>query len=347
MDSLTQAALGSAVGYAVLGNKIGRKAILWGAMLGTLPDLDVFIPFGGTVEDFTFHRGFSHSFLVHLLISPLLVWLILKIHPTTRVHKQGWFWLVFLILTSHALLDSLTVYGTQLFWPLTEFPVGISSIFIIDPLYTLPLLVGIIFVLWPRINRKTATWMNGVGLVLSSVYLGWTLAAKWHIDTNVQLALTERNIDVIAYESTPAPFNSLLWRFVAMTDNHYYEGFASVYDQPSEISLHAYPTQPELLTDISNEWGVQRLQWFTKGLYSVRQEGSTVVLSDLRMGIEGSYVFAFEVGAVTEGGIQPGSYNAVSNRPDLNQIGMIWDRIWDPAVSLTPAARLSGGVRLD
>ena len=42
MDSLTQVALGSAVGYAVLGNKIGRKAVFWGAALGTLPDLDVF-----------------------------------------------------------------------------------------------------------------------------------------------------------------------------------------------------------------------------------------------------------------------------------------------------------------
>ena len=47
MDSLTQVVLGSAVGYAVLGNKIGRKAALWGAALGTLPDLDVFIPYGG------------------------------------------------------------------------------------------------------------------------------------------------------------------------------------------------------------------------------------------------------------------------------------------------------------
>ncbi|MGB1977999.1 MAG: metal-dependent hydrolase, partial [Pseudoalteromonas tetraodonis] len=47
MDSLTQVALGSAVGYTVLGNKVGRKAVAWGAILGTLPDLDVFLPYGG------------------------------------------------------------------------------------------------------------------------------------------------------------------------------------------------------------------------------------------------------------------------------------------------------------
>ena len=95
MDSLTQVALGSAVGYAVLGNKVGRKAVLWGAILGTLPDLDVFLPYGGSVEAFTYHRGFSHSFFVHLLISPLIVWLILKIHTGMQAYKTRWFCLVF------------------------------------------------------------------------------------------------------------------------------------------------------------------------------------------------------------------------------------------------------------
>ena len=109
MDSLTQVALGSAVGYAVLGNKIGRKAVLWGAILGTLPDLDVFLPYGGSVEAFTYHRSFSHSLLIHLLISPLIVWLILKIHAGMQIYKVRWFWLVFLSLSTHAILDSLTV----------------------------------------------------------------------------------------------------------------------------------------------------------------------------------------------------------------------------------------------
>jgi inner membrane protein len=122
MDSLTQIALGGAVGYAVLGSKIGRKAIIWGAALGTLPDLDVFLPYAGEVEAFTYHRGFSHSLLVHLLASPIIVWLILKVHTHTTAYKKGWFWLVFLSLSTHAILDSCTVYGTQLLWPLTEFP---------------------------------------------------------------------------------------------------------------------------------------------------------------------------------------------------------------------------------
>jgi inner membrane protein len=104
-----------------------------------------------------------------------------------------------------------------------------------------------------------------------------------------------------------------------------------------DVSLNAYRTYTELLNEIQSEWGVQRLQWFTKGFYSVRQKEEMIVLSDLRMGVECSYVFNFAVGEKTESGIQVGDFEKVSQRPDLSQIGRIWDRIWDPSVSLVPA----------
>ena len=66
MDSLTQITLGAALGEAVLGRQVGRKAMLYGAVCGTLPDLDVLLKFGDPVMDFTFHRSFSHSIFVLL-----------------------------------------------------------------------------------------------------------------------------------------------------------------------------------------------------------------------------------------------------------------------------------------
>ena len=51
MDSLTQLTFGAACGEAILGKKMGRKGLIWGAILGTLPDLDVFIPLGSPVDD--------------------------------------------------------------------------------------------------------------------------------------------------------------------------------------------------------------------------------------------------------------------------------------------------------
>lgn len=339
MDSVTQIALGSAVGYAVLGNKVGRKAALYGAIFGTLPDLDVFISFGGPVEDFTYHRSFSHSFLMQLLISPLIAWLLCKIHPATKIHKTGWFWLVFLTLSTHAILDSFTVYGTQLLWPLTEFPFGFSSLFIIDPLYTLPLLVGLFAFLIPKISHQRLHRINSVALTLSSIYIVWSLLAKWHIDHKIEQALIARGIENNLYESTPAPFTTLLWRAVLVDNDRYYEIFASVFDEPSEVSIDKYRTSPDLLNAVKDEWDVQRLQWFTKGLYSVRQEEQMIILSDLRMGIEGSYVFTFEVGKLTESGIEVADFTQIENRPDLGQADRLWDRIWDAQVSLTPNAR--------
>lgn len=340
MDSLTQIALGASVGYAVLGSKVGRKAIVWGAILGTLPDLDVFLPYAGEVEAFTYHRGFSHSLFVHLLASPIITWLILKLHSNNQQYRQQWFCLVFLSLSTHAILDSLTVYGTQLMWPFTEYPVAVSNVFIIDPAYTLPLLLGIAFALFPRVKSKTAQRMNFLGITVSSVYICWSLIAKVAIDHKVETALIDRGIQVNAYVSTPAPLTTMLWRVVMMSDDHYYEGYASVFDRPQDITFNAYQTYPKLLNDIQDEWGVERLQWFTRGFYSVRQKQNKVVLSDLRMGIECSYVFSFVVGEQTTLGIQVGDFEKVTERPDLSQVSRIWDRIWDPSVSLaSPLAK--------
>jgi len=334
MDSLTQVALGSAVGYAVLGNKIGRKAVFWGAALGTLPDLDVFLPYGGPVESFTYHRGFSHSFFIHLLISPLIVWLILKLHSGMQTYKVRWFWLVFLCLSTHALLDSFTVYGTQLMWPFTEHPFALSNMFIIDPLYTLPLLLGVVCTLLPKVSSNSSYKINSIALGLSSLYLCTSFALKVMIDDKVKTALNNKNITYEKYISTPAPLTTLLWRVVVMSDDHYYEGYASVFDEPDEVTLSAYPTNPSLLNNIKNEWGVKRLQWFTKGFYSVREQQNKVILSDLRMGMECQYVFNFQVGEINSEGVTASNFDKISQRPSFNDMDKIWDRIWQPSNSL-------------
>jgi inner membrane protein len=343
MDSLTQAVLGGVVGYAVLGNKVGRKAALYGAILGTLPDLDVFLPYSGEVEAFTYHRGFSHSILVHLLISPFIVWLIIKCHQATAIYKKRWFWLVFLCLSTHGILDSFTVYGTQLLWPITEYPFAVSNLFIIDPMYTLFLLLAFIVVFLPSIKvsirPRTVSKINYFALAISSLYICWSLAAKFYIDQKVETALNDRQIKAHHYLSTPAPFSTLLWRVLVMSDDQYYEGYVSVFDSASDVSLDAYHWSDSLLTNIKDEWDVQRLQWFTKGFYSVKQEEQNIILSDLRMGVECSYVFNFIVGEQTSTGIVKRQVQKVSNRPDLSMFDSIWDRIWDPSVSLAPVKK--------
>ncbi len=85
MDSLTQIVLGSAMAEAALGKKIGNRAIVWGAIAGTLPDLDVLAnAFMSPMDALAFHRGPTHSLLYCTLAAPILGWAV------QRLYKQSW-----------------------------------------------------------------------------------------------------------------------------------------------------------------------------------------------------------------------------------------------------------------
>ncbi len=333
MDSITQLALGAAVGEATAGRQVGRRALLWGAICGTLPDLDVFIPLGDAVRDFTYHRSFSHSLFVLAALTPLIVWLILKLHPQTREHKLRWFVLVYLVFATHVLLDSFTVYGTQIFWPFITTPMTWSTIFIIDPLYTLPLLIGIIAALIAGRRWSWGYTINTIGLLLSTGYLVWTLGAKLHVDHVARNALTQQNIIATNVATIPTPFNSLLWRILAVDDNHYYEGFYSVFDaQDNKIDFKHYPRSLELIEPLRNSWPVQRLQWFTKNFYTASVVNKDIIITDLRMGTEPEYAFRFKVGEMGN----PHPYSIpVEQMPGIrnyDRLNWIWARIWDSQV---------------
>ena len=329
MDSLTQVTLGAAVGTAVLGRRIGYRAALWGGICGTLPDLDVFVPFGDPVADFTYHRSFSHSLLVLTALTPLLVWLIIRIHPQTAVYKRQWFWLVWLALITHSLLDSLTIYGTQVLWPLLDTPVGIGSIFIIDPLYTVPLLVGVLgaLLLWRKPARGAR--LNLWGLGLSTLYLGWSLVAQQIVTEQARTALAQQNIGYERLLATPAPFNTVLWRIVAMNKNHYHEGYYSLLDQHTNISFHEYPSQESLLEPLASHWPVERLRWFSKGFYKVSENNGKIIMSDLRMGLEPDYVFAFIVGSISNPHPVPAASERYQSVRDWSRLPAVLRRIWD------------------
>ena len=68
MDSLSQIVLGAAVGEVVLGRRIGNRAMVWGAVAGTIPDMDVLGKyFLSELDNLAFHRGISHSLLFCVL----------------------------------------------------------------------------------------------------------------------------------------------------------------------------------------------------------------------------------------------------------------------------------------
>jgi len=336
MDSLTQLALGAAVGEATMGRKVGSRAILWGAIAGTLPDLDVFVPLGDAVKDFTYHRSASHSLFVFALLTPVSVWLITRIHPDTRAHFKRWLLAIYMVFATHVLLDSLTAYGTQIFWPFVTTPVSFSSIFIIDPLYTLPLLVGVIAALVMTRHTNRGHLINRFGLIVSTLYLSWTLLAKTIVDRNFEDALRDQGIAYQKIFTTPSPFNSLLWRAVVRDQAGYYEAYYSLLDDDNDIRFRFFPSEERLLNEIAEHWPVQRLKWFSRGFYAVSERKGNIVINDLRMGLEPSYVFQFKVGEISNPHPKPVAPERLTTDRDLALLRLVWGRIWNKNVELSP-----------
>jgi len=327
MDIVTQVALGSAVGGAVMQNKVGRRALVWGGLLGMLPDADVLVPMGDAISDFTYHRSFSHSLIILSLVTPILLWLILKIHPATRSHWRSWSVMVWLCLITHPLLDSFTVYGTQLFWPLVDTPFATGSIFIIDPAYTVPLLVSVCCLIFMR-SKKIALRINSIALVLSSSYLVLGLIAQNQVESVVDAEILNRDLKVKNYLATPTPFNILLWRVLIVEQNHYYEGFYSLFSEKPEIKLTVHHRQVDLLGEIRHDWAVRRLTWFTKGFFTVTNHQDHISVTDLRMGSELKYAFSFVVGKKNGSSIVPiPNVRNPPDRPSLDDLMLVWERI--------------------
>lgn len=338
MDSLTQILLGGAIAAAIVPARHRRAALLAGAALGTLPDLDS-IPLSLLTDDpvarMTWHRSLSHS----LLVLPLVAWAIWAFFRRRggRVAQspQRWFWAILLPLVTHPLLDAFTVYGTQLLWPLRARPVMWSSVFIIDPLYTIWLLVACVGA-WFLRERMAAQRLLVAGLVLSSAYLGWSLLAKGLVDREATRALAAAGLADAPRFSVPMPLNTVLWRVVAMTPNGYVEGFRSLADDgPMSFSGHASNVQA--LAQSRHVPAVRRLTWFNHGFMRARVSDGELVLSDLRMGSEPDYVFNF---AVARGGppwiaIDPRQLQgSLGSSRDLARI---WRRMWDQRVPMGPA----------
>jgi inner membrane protein len=311
--------------------------MVWGAILGTLPDLDVLIPLDGPVEDFVYHRGFSHSLFLLALISPLIAWLITRIHKDSRDHFREWWLLVFLVLEIGVLLDLLTVYGTQVLWPFDTTPRAWPVLFIVDPLFTLPIVVGVSAAWFLSRKHSLGHRLNVAGLVVAIVYLGWAFGVRELVDHSVRQRLETQGVRYERLISTPAPFNTLLWRFVGMDGERYFETYRSVFDGDAPLVVDHYPRNRDLLVGLEEHPPVAKLRWFTRGWYAALLVGDKIAMSDLRMGSEPTYVFSFIVARATGSGPIPMRDVQRDAEIDFSQLRWVWGRIWSPIPVMEPS----------
>jgi len=303
MDSITHLVLGAAIGEAVLGKKIGRKGMLWGAVANTIPDLDVFAsPCFTNAQQLMIHRGITHSFLFTLLMPLLLGWLFSKWFKKSDVGWKNWAWLFFLGFSSHILIDSLTAYGTGWFEPFSSYRVSFNTIFVADPFYTLPFLFFLLIAMIAKNDSARRIKWNTAGLIFSSLYLAFTIVNKWHVNNEMQESFNKKNLHTTDFVTTPTPLNNFLWMAYSPDSLGYWFGYYSIFDKTNDIDYYHVDRNENLLTPFVNEPSVKILKQFSKGYYCMTTHKNDVYFNDIRFGQMGgwdkpdsSFVFSFKL----------------------------------------------------
>lgn len=281
MDSLTQIVLGAAVGEAVLGKKIGNKAMLYGAIAGTIPDLDVISSFfTDTVTALEIHRGFTHSILFSVIFAPIFALVVLKFEKYKNF--KDWTLLFFGAFITHPILDAQTTWGTQLFWPL-DIRLAFKNVFVVDPLYTLPFIIFVLLAMFQKRTSKKRKTYNNLGLIISSSYLAITLILKGLSYKKFTKELNNQNIIYSKIATKPAPLNTILWSVNVETKNSFLIGHSSFFDK-NPIEFSHYPKNHHLLGNLKNNEKVKRMISISKGWYTINKQNSDLYFNDLRFG---------------------------------------------------------------
>jgi inner membrane protein len=259
-------------------------ALLCGFLAGLAPDLDVLIR---SSEDpllfLEYHRQFTHS----LLFIPVGAALVALALWGVWGRRRGWplramFFYALLGYATHALLDACTSYGTQLLWPFSARRFAWNNVSIIDPLVTLPLLLGIVLA-WRRRRRLPARL--AFAWVLLYLCLG-VLARDLAVDQGQALAQARGHAPATV-DAKPSFANLLLWKIVYRWEGQYYVDAVRILPSP-----RVYPGERVAALDLERDlpWldhrsqqarDIERFRWFSDG-YLALDPGNPRRVIDLR-----------------------------------------------------------------
>ena len=289
MDTLTQVALGAAIAEAGFRERLGGKAVVLGACCGLIPDLDILSRLGGEWLFLIQHRSLSHSLFFLVLLTPFIGWIG---YWWSQRRSSYWHWchLCFWALITHPLLDICTSYGTQFWAPFSDKRLAIDAIAIIDPLYTLPLLLAIIIGNCRRFSLRGRRHFAMAMLIITTLYLGlgYWQGHRAVVLARQQLAVHQHNYREV--RATPTLFNIWLWRVIARdNDGNLQLGMVStIAPQPITFQELKRPDDPLVAKALQNN-RAKIFRWFAMDMISIdierHQGGTCVLLHDQRYGM--------------------------------------------------------------
>ena len=285
MDSITHLALGACMGEAFAGKTLGKKAMLWGALAQSVPDIDFMATaWLDTTSNLLAHRGFTHSFLFCALITPLLALLAERFHRPHNIRLGKWLIFFGAVIFANIFIDAFNNYGVGWFEPFSHQRLSFNVIYVADPFFSIGPLIGCIMLLIKKrrgLQRKK--WWR-FGLALPLLYMGYCLFNKAQMDNAVKKSLQDQQIQYTRYFSTPAPLQNWLWYVVAGNDSGYHIGFRSVFDRQPDIAFQHFPRNESLLDSLRDHTDLHQLIRFSQQYYTVERWHDTLVFNDLRFG---------------------------------------------------------------
>lgn len=268
MDPLTQGALGAALPQSTATRRQAGSAALLGFLAGMAPDLDVLIRSSSDPLLFLeYHRHFTHA-LIFIPFGGAICALVLHLLlGRRRGLSLGQSWLFCTLgYGTHALLDACTTYGTMLLWPFSDQRFAWNTISVIDPLFTLPLLLSVLV---------AAFWRKPVlaryGLAWALLYMGLGLVQRDAAEAMGYELAAQRGHQPLRLEAKPSFANILVWKTVYETQDRYYVDAVRatirprVYPGSSVEKLVLERDMPWLDPGSQQARDVERFRWFSNG----------------------------------------------------------------------------------
>ena len=328
MDSITQAVLGATVGGVSAGRNTSKKVLLWGAIAGTLPDLDILHSFfTNDTGRLVSHRGVTHSFIIVPIVAYLCSKLFVRIAPRTALSVTQWFWLFFWCFTTHIVIDLMTVYGTQIFYPLSRHPYALSSLFIIDPFYTIPLIIGLAYFVLAKTSVASRRNVLIAMVVLTTFYMVAAITFGAYANHRFKESLDQQEIAYQKIETFNAAFNILIWRTAVITEDGSLNAWYSLLHPNKEIVFNrtaAHPERAKLDAFAIGNTDLAKLVRFSKGFYRYVEDGESIQWIDLRFVAGGMYPFRYRVAERKATGelqlLMPATRVRIKRRPPFRAI---------------------------
>jgi inner membrane protein len=282
MDPVTQGTIGAVLPQALSKKNLGIVALL-GFLSGMAPDLDILIR--STTDpllSLEYHRQFTHSLIFipfgGLLCAIFLFVVLKKISPFN--FKKTWLYCT-LGYGTHGLIDACTSYGTLLFWPFSDTRIAWNNISIIDPLFTLPLILLIVIA---TIKKKNI--YSKIALAWAVTYL--TLGVYLHnVAINVGKEIAEqRGHIVIRIKAKPSFGNLILWKIIYETDGKFYIDatnlfFSNIISGESIKKLDLKKDFPWLKKESQQYKDLDRFKWFSNDFLAVNPNNKNQIV-DIR-----------------------------------------------------------------